>query len=112
MASVNEWFAADPRHSVADEDIIPRCGREGRAWITADDAARRQHEVVLKGHLVSALWVQRPKGGMSTAYQYALLTSALLRLDYALTSNRDYALHYRVGSTLHAVPAEAWSHRR
>jgi PIN like domain len=112
VVSVNEWFAADPRQSVVDEDIIRRCGQEGRASITADDAARGQHEVALKWHLVSVLWVSRPKGGMSTTYQHALLTSALLRFDYLLSGTADCALHHRVGSTLHAVPVETWRRRR
>jgi hypothetical protein len=97
---------------VKDEVIIPRCAEEGRVWITADEAARREHEHALKRHFVSALWVQRPKAGMSSAYQHALLAAGLLRLDYLLTDRPDYALHYKIGSTLHAVPSETWRQRR
>lgn len=107
-----ELFGVSATESVLDEAIIPRCAREGRVWITADERAQRQHEMALKQHLVSVLWVNRPRGGMSTAYQHAHLAAALLHLDYEFTSRGDHALHYRLGPTLHAKPTELWRSRR
>src|ERR1700682_816018 len=61
--NVNELFGVQPTHSIPDEVIIPRCAAEGRSWITADESARRQHELALKESMVSVLWVKRPKSG-------------------------------------------------
>src|SRR5438445_15960 len=96
--SVNELFGVQPTESIPDEDIIARCAAEGRSWITADESARRQHELALKENLVSVLWVKRPKSGMSTAYQFAVVVTALLRFDIELSRNPGHAIHRRVRS--------------
>jgi len=92
--------------------IIPRCATEGRSWITADESARRQHELALKENLVSVLWVKRPKSGMSTAYQFAVVVTALLRFDIELSRNPGHAIHCGVGSTLSASLERLWEKRR
>ena len=112
VVSVNELFGVRPDESIADQDIIPRCTAEGRAWITADDSARREHELALKQHLVSVLWVKRPKEGMSTAYQFAVLVTALLRFDMELARDPSRAFHCGVGSSLNASLERLWERRR
>lgn len=112
VQSVHEAFNCKATDRVPDEVIIPWCSQHDRVWITADEAARREHEIALKQQLVSVLWVNRPKGGMSTAYQHAHLAAALLRLDDKLSQRHREAVHCRLGSTLHAVPQEAWSGKK
>lgn len=110
--SVNEAFNCAPSDRIPDEKIIPWCARENRVWITADEAARRQHEFALKQHQVSVLWVHRPKTGMSTAYQHAHLAAALLKVDYLLGQNCKGAVHYAIASPLGSQPREIWRGRR
>ena len=112
VLSVNELFGVQPTESIPDEDIIPRCAAEGRSWITADESARRQHELALKEKLVSVLWVKRPKSGMSTAYQFAVVVTALRRFDIELSRNPGHAIHCGVGSTLAASLERLWEKRR
>lgn len=112
IKSVQEWFGVDPEESVLDEVIIPRCGSEGRVWVTADERAQRRHEAALKLHRVSVLWIIRPNDGMSTAYQHAHIATALLRVDYDLSHRPSEAVHYEVGWTLKAEPKEVWKSRR
>jgi hypothetical protein len=113
VVSVNELFNVRPDESIHDQDIIRRCAAENRAWITADESARREHELALKQHLVSVLWVKRPKAGMSTAYQFAVIVTALLRFDMELARDPGRVLHCTVGSTLGASLQRLWEqHRR
>jgi hypothetical protein len=107
-----EFFAVGPEDSVPDEEVIPRCAREGRVWVTADERARREHEVSLKANLVSTLWVHRPREGMSVAFCHALLAPSLLRVDAMLANRSGYAIHFTVGSTLNALPKVVWERRR
>jgi len=109
---VNELFGSDPRQSILDPEIIPRCAAEGRAWVTVDESARREHELALKTHLVSVLWVKRPREGMSTAYQFAILVTALLRFDMELDKYPGRAIHCGVGSSLNASLERLWERRR
>jgi hypothetical protein len=112
IVNVMELFGVGPRDSVPDDAIIPRCAVDRRIWITADERAQRQHELSLKQHFVSAMWVRRPRDGMSTAYQHAHLAAALLRLDFELSDLGDQVAHFELGPTLHAVPKEIWKRRR
>ena len=111
--SVNELFRVEPNESVPDEEIIPRCAQEGRAWITLDVRARWQHAAALRQHLVSTLWIQPPsKDGMSAAYLLAVLARALPKFDGLLTRRRYYAIHYAITSGLEAQPKKVWEQRR
>jgi hypothetical protein len=112
VLSVTELFGVSSQDSIDDSEIIRRCAREGRIWVSVDVAARRQHAFLLQFLGVSVLWVSRPKEGMSTAYQHALLTAALLRADPEFTSQPHHAIHFTVGSTLNAKPKEVWRQRR
>lgn len=101
--SVNEEFSADPRDSIEDDTIIERCAATGRAWITRDSEARREHALALSHHQTSVLWVNAPKGGTSTAYDHAILVAALLQFDQELTRAEGRGrIHAKIGSTLHA----------
>ena len=109
ILSVNELFGVEPAESVADEEIIPRCAQEGRAWVTLDMRARRQHAAALRQHLVSTLWIRSPrKGGMSAAYLLAVLSRALGLFDGVLTRRRRYAIYYvigwQLGASLNEIP--------
>lgn len=108
IRNVYEAFGVGPTDQVLDEDIIPFCARENLALVTADEAARREHELALKTNRISVLWVQRPKTGMSTPYQHAHLAAALMRFDYHVYCTPKDAVHCSIGSTLGAVPKERW----
>lgn len=112
IQSVNELFGAQAHDSVPDQTIIPRCAAEGLAWVTADDSARREHEFALKSNLVSVLWVKRPKDGMSVAYSFAVLATALLRFDRILDDHPGRAMHCAVGHALSARVDPIWEQRR
>jgi hypothetical protein len=53
--------------------------------------------------MISVLWVKRPKDGMSTAYQFAVLTTALLKFDIELSRHSERASHCGVGSVSELV---------
>ncbi len=113
IQNISQAFDCKPTDSIPDETIIPWCARNGWVWITADESARREHEVALKQHQVSVLWVVKPaKTGMSTAYQHAHLAAALLKLDDKLSQKPKEAIHCRLGPTLHAQPQELWSTKK
>ncbi len=97
---------------ILDEDIISWCAREGRALVTADESARREHEVALKASLINVLWLQRPKKGISTSYQHAHLAISMMRFDCLASNRPKEAVHCVVGSTLGAAPKEIWRQRR
>ena len=66
----------------------------------------------MKQNFVSVLWIKRPKEGMSTAYQFAVVVTALLRFDVELARHADRAIHCSVGSTLNALLDRLWEERR
>ncbi len=111
IKNVYQAFSCGPTDQILDEDIIPWCAAEDRVLISADESARRDHELALKSNLVSVLWIQRPKTGMSTAYQHAHLAAALMRFD-CVVAQRTEAIHCTDGWTLGAVPKEVWAERR
>lgn len=112
IKNVYEAFGVGPWDRVLDEDIIPWCAREDRVLVTADESARREHELALKANLISVLWLQRPKKGMSTPYQHAHLAAAMIRFDCDVSNKPKDAVHCTVGWTLGAVPKEVWKQRR
>ncbi len=113
IVSVNELFRVEPNESVADEEIIPRCAQQGRAWVTLDTRARWQHDAALQEHLVSTLWIRPPsKDGMSAAYLLAVLARALGLFDGLLTRRRRYAAYCVIGSQLGASLKEIPELRR
>ena len=113
ILSVNELFGVEPVDSVPDEEIIPRCAQEGRAWVTLDMRARWQHDAALQQHLVSTLWIRPPsKGGMSAAYLLAVLARALGLFDELLTRRRRYTVYCVIGSQLGASLKEIPELRR
>lgn len=112
IVSVDELFGVDSTVSILDEEIIPRCGREGRTWLTVDERARFRHAELTKQHLVSVVWITRPNDGLSVAYVHALLARALLKVDPEFAAHPDFALQFRLGWTLEARPREHWRARK
>lgn len=49
---------------------------------------------------------------MSTAYQFAVLTTALLKFDIELSRQPDRAIHCAIGSGLNASIERLWENRR
>lgn len=113
IVSVAELFRVEPNESVADEEIIPLCAQENRAWVTLDKRARWQHAAALKRNLVSTLWIRQPRnGGMSAAYQLAVLARSLALFDELRTCRRNYAIHYVIGWQLGSQPEAKWEQCR
>lgn len=112
IRSVNEVFGAQPQDSVPDEEIIAWCAANGTTWITADIAARIQHEAQLKAECVSVVWIRQPKAGLSTKQQHKAIVRYLDKVEAALAEAPDWAFHWKVGSHEKATIEQVWEKRR
>ena len=95
IVTVPDAFAG--KHGVLDPEIIEWCKHNDAVWIYADDRARKQHKKLMLTARIRSLWINRPKGGMSSRDQLRLLSYVLPDLLHRYEES-PRILHYRASA--------------
>lgn len=76
--------------NASDEgDIIPWLSTEAGyngVWVTADEEAQRVHAKIILAKIISVLWIQRPKRGLSALQELQLLSYVILPVNTIVAS--------------------------
>ena len=93
---------------IEDPEVIDWCRQNGRVWITADKAARKQHEVQIKTARISVLWLHGPPRAFPSWTQFKIVVRVLDQMERLLQSAHG-ALHFRASQKTGTRPKIMWA---